>query len=129
MIPTVKPEWADDTESWQRRLLRHVKYNQSIIGMIVIGMLKVSDKFGAPAVGDQAVIDPQGRVLCAYLDLSGNFRKEYHIAGIVQLVMELRKIADEVKLDDADRKELFRIARQWIRKDWRLKPNGELYDG
>lgn len=78
-----------------------------------------------PTLCGYATISPGGRLICDELDSNGSKRKIaiYETEGI--MLYEARKLADKLKLSDADRKEMFVILQKWIARDMRIGAFGQ----
>jgi len=123
---------------WQGRVLAHTRYEP--IGMVVLSILAHSydqampvllralfpgfESISAPFICSTAKIDKNGAVVADVVwddwrPVSKDqviFRDEIHMRD------RLRKLADQLKLSDDDRKQLFIAAKKWCACDRRLDP-------
>ena len=77
---------------------------------------------------DYAAILPNGHVACEQKVRENGlvwkgFVKVYDSEN--RFLYDARRLADKLKLNDADRTDMFRVLKKWIAKDMRVDPNGE----
>lgn len=145
--PVLEWQAAEDLrQTWQGRLMRAMAWS-NIAGIvrpkdkmaaIVLSMLAHSYEAGMwplmivtfpgfvsivpPFVITCAKISRQGRV---YLDMT---TKGYDVIRVIafaserEMEGEFRKLADLLKLNDADRREMFGAVKRWIVADYRIDP-------
>lgn len=125
-------------EPWQTRMLVRTRYEP--LGMVVLSVLahNFDDKLllwlaaafpgfhsiSTPFLCSAGKIDKRGRVVAdvvwedCSLPVKGEpiFRNTRHMEGT------FRKLADKMKLSDADRVEMFEAVRKWVVADTRLDP-------
>lgn len=83
----------------------------------------------APFYCSNPKIDKAGRVVADMIDKHGRkihgsviFANEDQMQGV------LRRLADRLRLSDAERIDLFIAARHWVKADWRLDPTMDRRD-
>ena len=131
---------ADEVrELWQARMLVHT--HRRGIGAVVLSILAHyydADKleillkivFPAfhsikpPFICSAAKVDKTGAVIVDYVRRDNEpVRKDCVIfKSLDDMKGQLRRLADSMKLDDADRLEFFTLARKWVVADRRLDP-------
>lgn len=72
-----------------------------------------------------ATIAPSGRIICDMIDRDGSKRKVAVYRSEHIFIYEMRKLADEMKLDDKDRVEMFAVLQKWVTRDQRVGIFGE----
>lgn len=78
-----------------------------------------------PHLWGYATIWPSGRIICEVIDRNLECRPTEIYESEAAMVRDFRTLADELKLDDADREEMFTILRKWIKRDLRVGPEGQ----
>lgn len=77
-----------------------------------------------PYLTTAAKIDKTGAIVADVVDRGGIIHKDEPIfTGEIQMRDTFRALADRLKLNDADRTELFKYAQAWVVADRRLDPN------
>lgn len=71
-----------------------------------------------------AHIDLGGNIVCDMIDKDG-VKVVAQIGTEDSFISAVRKLADEVKLDDKDRSEMFTVMQKWVASDQRVGINGE----
>ena len=118
--------------SWQVKVLRHADGVDAavILSMLahaydVEGLLALLPDFVLcpPFLGTCGKIDKRGRV-CADIvfDDRPPMKQQPLYASEFALRDAMRRLADRLKLTDADRSEMFDLIRRWIVCDFRLDP-------
>lgn len=78
----------------------------------------------APHYTSAAKIDRTGAIVADMVDKKGRINKDVVVFGSeIAMRDAFRRFADRLKLDDADRIELFKYAQRWVVADRRLDPN------
>lgn len=137
----------DTAENWARKAIRATKGNQSLLGCVVIAMLGRAASNPPRFISPTAKIDAVGRIFCPLEDRHGRRWIEYpervpDVPGsllmrtpradewsaggitfspgtVTEVRDELRRLADHLKLIDADRTAMFEEFRKWIESDAR----------
>lgn len=78
-----------------------------------------------PFLCSYATIAPSGRIVCDMIEKSGIKRTVAVYQNENEFIYDMRKLADEIKLDDKDRTEMFTVLQKWITKDQRVGVFGE----
>lgn len=78
----------------------------------------------APFLTSAAKIDKTGAIVADMVDERGRVHRDMVLFPTeISLRDSFRKMADRLKLNDADRIELFKCAQRWVVADRRLDPN------
>lgn len=78
-----------------------------------------------PHLWGYATIWPSGRIICDVIDRSFECAPKEIYESEDAMIRGFRALADELKLDDAERKEMFTVLRKWIKRDLRVGPEGQ----
>lgn len=78
-----------------------------------------------PALTGYATVWPSGRISCAMIDTNRNRKVVEVYASEEEMRGGFRRLADELKLSDAERVEMFAVLKKWITRDLRVGVNGE----
>jgi hypothetical protein len=126
-------------EPWQTRVLTRTRYEP--IGMVVLSVLGHSydDKLllwlaaafpgfrsiSTPFLCSAGKIDKTGRVIAdvVWEDFSLPAKAQPIFRDVRHMEGSFRRLADRLKLNDADRTELFDALKKWVVADMRLDPN------
>lgn len=73
-----------------------------------------------PFLCSYATIYPSGRIVADMITENGVKRAIAVYRTESEFIHEMRKFADEMKLDDKDRTEMFTVLQKWITKDRRV---------
>lgn len=111
-------------EKWELKALK-ATHNQStgeqtMLGCILRAVLG-KQRGGLPAFGETAYITEDGKVISDMKGRDGVLSRNVFICTSKDLEKEFRRLADHLKLDDDDRKDMFKRVVQWISKDHRVK--------
>jgi hypothetical protein len=112
--------------SWQFRAEQYTRGNATVAGAILLGVLK-RKPHKPPAIGSKAAINTDGMVYASYMAPDGTLHRYYPICHADQLRDTFRDLADKLKLDDKDRLAMFDEVKKWIVKDFRAKPDEDLF--
>ena len=72
-----------------------------------------------PWYGPSAIIDDKGIVLTNYVDSQNHMHFAEPICSIDELLGNLRRLCDALKLSDTDAYALFEMVKQWVKSDAR----------
>lgn len=106
--------------SWRYRVINLLRGNQTLPGAIMLAVLDKSYRVGAPRVGREAEIAPDGTVYAPYQARDGSLHPQMALCNIEDIKLTFRRVADTLKLSDNDRTEMFQKLRQWVVKDARI---------
>jgi predicted O-methyltransferase YrrM len=82
-----------------------------------------------PFLTSAAKIDKRGAIVADMVDERGRIHKDLVLFPTeIALRDAFRKLADRLKLNDADRVEMFKYAQRWVVADRRLDPNFDRRD-
>lgn len=109
----------EERESWQYRAVAATRGNTSQLGALVIAILKRPGRQAPPAFGPSAVITPDGFVMSNFVDKHGMVAVGVVVGSVDEVVGNFRGLADHLKLNDAERQEMFDLMRDWISTDYR----------
>jgi hypothetical protein len=114
-------------ESWQNKLMEftHDKERRPkkeyILEVMVFRAAIHHEGGGYPRLADTAMIDVHGMVRVDYIASLHRIFANTVVESDIALRDRFRRLADALKLDDADRTELFACIQQWISIDRRNK--------
>lgn len=134
---TARKLTQDLREMWQGRVLRYTKTQP--IGLVVLSVLAHNFDEGLPvllaavfpgyaglkppALVSAGRIAKSGAVVADFMEADGNIVKQAVIyRSETDLRDAFRKLADKLKLSDADRTEMFKCVQRWVVADTRLDP-------
>lgn len=135
----VAKKHADEIrEMWQSRALRAStgKLRQVVIvalakeytTAVLITLMKVTFPgfidLDLPLFTSYAHIDLSGQIVCDMVDRDGS-KCVAQIGDENSFIYAVRKLADELKLDDKDRTEMFTVLQKWVASDRRVGINGQ----
>lgn len=78
-----------------------------------------------PFLCSYAWIVPSGHIVCEMIDDVGRKRKIAVYDNENAFIYDMRKLADDLKLDDKDRTEMFTVLQKWVTRDERVNVFGE----
>lgn len=137
------PRWTDEQirQTWQYRALAHAKDVMHAVVLSVLGdnwpdavevlttmVYGEPPPYQPPFICTSAKIEKNGGIYATYVDRCGRkwyrafFTSENHCQGT------FRRLADELKLTDAERVAMFAAVRKWIVADCRLDPTFDRRD-
>ena len=123
-------------QSWQCRALLHAKgidfavvlsalahsYDDAMLRLLRVAF-KGFYSIRTPFLGSAGKIDKAGRVCADVVTEYGQvFKQQPLYADEIAFRDAMRRLADRLKLTDADRSEMFDLIRRWIVCDFRLDP-------
>lgn len=107
--------------SWQGRVIVRTRGQQTMLGAVFLAAL--GKRVGEPrSFGHAAAIvdGPDGGwVLSRFIDRTGSDKGAIRVCSVDDLVGSFSRLADDLKLNDADRIALFKTVRDWIATDER----------
>jgi len=113
-------------DSWQWKLLNATDDNSRKCRAIVRSSLH-NNGVGAHTFPryayDSAIITPEGDVMTRACMRQGDDTVTVTLGPVKELIGDFRRLADELKLSDVDRMNLFLCFRQWFKKDYRATSN------
>lgn len=74
-----------------------------------------------PFLSGYASIAPSGRLICNQMIGPHSLRKVEVYESEGAFILDMRKLADKMKLSDADRTDMFRVLQKWVTQDLRPK--------
>jgi hypothetical protein len=127
----------DLRESWQGRILAHTQ--KRAIGLVVLSMLAHNfdeampvllrvvfpgfEGLRLPGLCSAGKVDRNGTIVADYLDRDGRKHNDVVIfTSLDHLQGAFRRVADELKLTDQERLELFSAVKRWVVADRRIDP-------
>lgn len=105
-----------ERDSWQYRAVAHTKGNSTALGCLLLAVIGRNAKH-PPWFGRSAEITAEGLVVTSFTHRSGRRYEPWVWGSVEELTAAFSRLADELKLNDADRIELFRQVRQWVARD------------
>ena len=123
-------------QSWQCRALLHAKGTDFavVLSMLahtyddaMIRLLRIAFRgfysIKAPLLGSAGKIDKAGRVVADVVtDYGRVFRLQPLYRSEIDFRDAMRRLADRLKLTDAERVEMLAVAQRWVVCDYRLDP-------
>lgn len=120
----LRPEQAD---SWQAKVIEETGGRSRPLGCVVIAALDYNRKGKYPAMSAKGYIDINGVVMALYKPNRFVDPMPFRVGTTETFTGDLRRVADQCKLNDADRVAFFDKMRGWVVKDERVTPvTGEL---
>lgn len=111
---------------WKWRALKHTGCNKTEVGALLLACLKIKPNAGSWFNRSGFIISPDGYVMGEMKHQDG--RNAMVILGTVkQYTDKFRRLADEIKLDDFDRADMFRYVRESIQRDLRVVQDYSLW--
>jgi hypothetical protein len=101
---------------WWTRCLLSTEHDQ--LGLILRAVM-AKPTLNPPWLGPSAIIDEQGIVLSNYVDEKNKMHFAWPVCHIDDLLDNLRRLCDSLKLSDVHANALFDMVRQWIKSDAR----------
>lgn len=119
-------ERLDDT--WQARCLRQTADPRPGVLHYVLRAVLGQQLSKPPGFGPSCVISPDGYVLTNAVGADGSLTVGFDLGHVKKLTDQFRALADVLRLEDAERRALFRELRQWVKVDYRtiLDPDDPL---
>lgn len=111
---------AEQRQTWQYRAIKLLRGNQTLPGTILLAVLDKSHRLNSKRIGREGEIGPDGTVYAPYQAADGSLHPQMALCNIQDLIACFRRVADTLKLTDADRKDLFDKLRRWIARDARI---------
>lgn len=116
------PEQEKARQHWKYRVVQATKGNTSLLGAVVLGILgKMARR--PPWVAARATIGADGVVRAQCCDRNGREGFAALFTSVEDMAGQFSRLADELKLEDAERIELFQQVKLWCARD--LRPEGQ----
>lgn len=107
-----------ERDSWQYRAIERTKGNSTPLGALLLAVLGRNAK-NPPWFGSTAEITENGLVVTSLTTKDRRMHFPHVVGDVAFLTSSFSELADDLKLSDPDRIELFRLVRQWCSKDHR----------
>jgi hypothetical protein len=104
---------------WKYRAMAHTKLNHTQEGGLLLAVLGIKPPQGSRWNTSGCIINPDGIVTGLLHHKTGRTFMSIVAFTAAQFQDVFRKIADDLKLTDAERKEMFDLVRKWVQKDLR----------
>ena len=137
MNPFARKVAGQIEQMWQCRVLRasHGKLRQVVLVMLAkeyAAAMPVLLRVAFPGFVDlsrpmligYATIVWSGRMVCDLIEWDGTRKKETIYDSLDEYIGEVRRLADALKLDDADREQMFTVMQKWVVADHRINHEG-----
>lgn len=108
-------------DSWQRRAVVKTGGNQTLMGCFVLAILGWQHGRYPPRFGRVARINKDGYVFSNMQSKDGSVYHDYAFGPVQTVIDNFRGLADELKLNDDERKQMFGELRKWFFIDERAK--------
>lgn len=112
----VVPEHLD---RWQHRAVRETGGNQTLLGCFVLAILGWQHGRKPPRFGKIARIDEAGVAWSNMQNASGQVFTNHCLGPLQDINDNFRGLADHLKLNDTERREMFAELRKWFAIDER----------
>lgn len=119
--PTINFEERGDKlhSSWQARAIQRTRSHTTTGGMILIAAIGRRPS-NPPFLSQNAVIEADGYVYAdGFVTPEGHVYAHQPLGTVEQITDFFRRLADDLKLSDSERAELFGELKKWIRLDHR----------
>jgi hypothetical protein len=146
-VPAIEKRLAFDLRAtWQARVLLAAQAKtDGVIGAVALSVLAHNyddammpllqvlfpgfESITPPFLCSAGKVDKSGAVVADMVERAGKIVKNYRLyRDEIALRDDFRRLADELKLADADRVELFGAVKRWVVADRRLDPNMDPQD-
>lgn len=108
-------------DSWQRRAVEKTGGNQTLMGCFVLAILGWQHGRHPPRFGKVATINKDGIIITNMQNKDGEIFPNHSLGNVKTVIDNFRGLADELKLNDRDRRAMFDELRKWFIKDERVK--------
>lgn len=108
--------WNDQAQDWSK------------LGHLLMCVIGKEQGICAPRFDGSATVTSDGFVLCNFVGRDGRYHGNAMVGTMVDIVNNFRGLADHLKLSDADRVELFKLLRNWIKTDYRSEKTKEEHE-
>lgn len=102
---------------WHRDAIAATQGNNSKLGSILLAALGHQPPSGKRMFSRTAVITSGGSVVANYVDKYGDLHTDQFVCSVRDLRDNFRNLADTIKMNDADREDMFNVIRNWIAHD------------
>lgn len=109
-------------QGWQARALVFTQGQKSQLGAILLAVTKNEPSRG-PKFGPHAYILENGLIVTNMIDRNNIAHACVSVCTVGQYIHAFHGMADKLKLTDDERAAMFRLAREWIRDDYRVTKN------
>ncbi len=109
-------------EGWRYRCVEECKGNTTIRGLMLLSAIGIHSS-RPPWFGPTCIIDPDGFVFTNFVDRAGDMHEATYVCHVSDMIEGFRRLADKLKLTDAERDELFNAIRMWVHSDGRADPD------
>lgn len=113
------------SEHWKHRAVRETGGNSTMMGCFVLAILGWQHGRKPPRFGSRAVINKDGVVISNMQDKDGVKHLNHALGPVQDIIDSFRGLADHLKLDDAERVEMFSELKKWFAHDERANQSNE----
>lgn len=106
-------------DSWQRRAVEKTGGNQTLMGCFVLAILGWQHGRHPPRFGRVATITKEGWVKTNMQAKDGTIHPNHNLGPVKVVIDNFRGLADELKLNDDEREQMFSELRKWFYRDER----------
>lgn len=107
---------------WKYRAVEATTGQKTQLGCILLAVLETPLK-NPPRFGQKALINEEGIVWARFEDRHRVVHDAIPVCTVRDLVDNFSRLADHLKMGDAEAHEMFAMIRRWIVKDLRVDPN------
>lgn len=112
---------------WKWRALKHTGCNKTEVGALLLACLKIKPNSGSWFNRSGFIIASDGFVMGEIKHHDGRKDSMVVLGTVKQYTDKFRRLADDIKLNDADRADMFRYVRESIQKDLRVVKDYDLW--
>ena len=113
------------SERWQHRAVKATGGNTTLLGCFVLAVLGFQHGRKPPRFGSTARIDKDGMAIAHMQDKAGNIYKNHNLGHVREIGDSFRGLADHLKLNDDERREMFSELNKWFVHDARADQNAK----
>jgi hypothetical protein len=117
-METAKEKSEREKASWQYRAIEVTRGPGTKTGAILLAVLG-KQRATVPQFRGSARITSDGYMLCNFMSRSGQIHMSAFVGSVEEVVANFRRLADHLKLTDAERTEMFTKLREWVGTDYR----------
>lgn len=123
--PNISPDVRPPSNAVKRKLIALTRSHTMAMGAVVVAVFGLTPSL-PPAYALGAIVgdpnDPEDdTVRCDMVTHDGVLRTATIISSMADIRDNFRRLCDEAKLSDDDRRSVFGELRKWIKKDWRAR--------
>lgn len=111
----------NESPYWQHRAVALTGGNSTLMGCFVLAILGWQHGRHPPRFGRVARIDKEGIAYSNMQDKNGGMHRDFPLGNVQTVIDNFKGLADELKLNDEERKQMFGELRKWFFIDERAR--------